>query len=101
MARRVATGHVRILRVLELKMEAKPVHALEDVLVMARSTDRPLHRVALDVHNDLALLPMKVRCPNRVGATVIQPRSTCAAPSDTSSATVPPSPISSRSGVVE
>ena len=48
-----------------------------------------------------ALLPMKVRRPRRVGATVIQPPSTRAGPRDASSAMVLPSPISSMSGVID
>jgi len=48
-----------------------------------------------------APLPTNARRPSRVGARVIQPFSTRAAQSDTSSATVPPSPISRRSGVIE
>src|SRR5260221_2108239 len=48
-----------------------------------------------------ALLPTKARRPRRVGASVIQPFSTRPAPSDASSATVPPSPISRRSGTIE
>src|SRR5439155_1076211 len=48
-----------------------------------------------------APLPTNTRRPRRVGARVIQPPSMRAAPSDTSSAIVLPSPISRRSGVAE
>ena len=48
-----------------------------------------------------ALLPIKVRRPRRVGAMVIQPPSTRAAPSDASSAIVLSSPIFSMSGIIE
>ena len=47
-----------------------------------------------------ALLPMKARRPRRVGATLMKPPSMRASPSDASSATVAPSSISRRSGVV-